>query len=384
MAIKVGVDAGNNGTKIWSEGQDPFMIPAVYSEYLGVTVDRVDSEDIHPGELHTNFDATFSSPSLLFSNTRYIVGQKVLNDHLEAIEMERISNKATDDVPVITTLTGLTIDAIRRNPDQDKIKETYDLGVALPVGTINPEVAKEYEKRYEGTHTIEFHHPTGRNVRVEIEIEFCKCLPEGASAAWGVVYDENGKVTTRKIEDDNGVSKVSYEDKTLLHFDIGAGTTEIVVTQGVAFKPTLSEGRWYGTKQTILDIIKRWNKVYERKTIDSIVEFNEIFFDSEHPRHIDLKEFSVQFFRQLAKKFSADMINKIDEMKDDPYVFVYGGGAALIKQDLEVILKHKKRAKNVIFLNDPIFVNARGLLVYVSSPRFKQQKESKLGVSQDA
>ncbi|MGW1564848.1 hypothetical protein ACWCQ1_51955, partial [Streptomyces sp. NPDC002144] len=211
--------------------------------------------------------------------------------------------------------------------------------------------------------------------------------PEGAAAAWGVVYDEKGKPIKRKIEievakdQEPKIETITYDDKSLLHFDIGAGTTEIVVTKGVSFNPNLSEPRGYGTKQTILEIVKRWNLVYPRKTIDSIVEFNEIYFDSEHPRHSTLKEFAVQFIRQLATKFSSDVINKIDEMKDDPFVFIYGGGAILIKSDLEKILKHKDRLKNVVFINDPMYVNSRGLLVYVSSPRFQQLKEQKVGVS---
>lgn len=387
--IKVGIDAGNNGTKLFPEGQEPFMIPAVYSEYLGDVINKLDMEDIKPDMLVNNIDVTIASESILFSNTRFIVGQKVLDDKLETIEMEKKSNKSTDDVPLITALSGLAIDAMKRNPGKEIIKQSYDVGVALPIGSISKDAADHYEKRYMGTHTITFHHPSGNKVKVQITIEFCKCLPEGAAAAWGVVYDEQGKLIERKIEievpgdeeQEPKIETITYEDKTLLHFDIGAGTSEIVVTNGVAFNPNLSEGRAYGTKQTILEIIKRWNTVYERKTIDSIVEFNEIFFDSEHPRHSTLKDFSVQFIRQLATKFSSDVINKIDEMKDDPYVFIYGGGATLIKSDLEKILKHKGRLKNVVFLKDPMYVNARGLLVYLSSPRFKQLKEQKLGVS---
>ncbi|MCM3032895.1 MULTISPECIES: ParM/StbA family protein [Bacilli] len=385
--IKAGIDAGNNGTKFNIEGQEPFMIPAVYSEYLGDLINKMDLEEVEADKLTNNLDVTIISESILLSNTRFIVGQKVLDDKLEAIEMEKKSNKATDDVPLITALAGLATDAIRRNPGQDDIKQSYDVGAALPIGSINKESAAKYEQRFIGTHIVKFHHPNGTVITVTITIEFCKCLPEGAAAAWGVVYDEKGKPIKRKIEievakdQEPKIETITYDDKSLLHFDIGAGTTEIVVTKGVSFNPNLSEPRGYGTKQTILEIVKRWNLVYPRKTIDSIVEFNEIYFDSEHPRHSTLKEFAVQFIRQLATKFSSDVINKIDEMKDDPFVFIYGGGAILIKSDLEKILKHKDRLKNVVFINDPMYVNSRGLLVYVSSPRFQQLKEQKVGVS---
>ncbi len=104
------------------------------------------------------------------------------------------------------------------------------------------------------------------------------------------MYDENGKLTERKVEADGRVAKVNFADKTLLHFDIGSGTTEIVVTEGVKFNPKLSEGLGYGVKHAISEIIKRWNRKNPRKSIDSIAEFNEIYFDTEHPRHSALRE----------------------------------------------------------------------------------------------
>lgn len=83
---------------------------------------------------------------------------------------------------------------------------------------------------------------------------------------------------------------------------------------------------------------------------------------------------------QLSKLISQAIINKIDDMKDDPYVFIYGGGAAVLKENLQSILRSKDRMVNVTFLKDPLYVNARGLLVYTCSPRFTQQKEKELGV----
>lgn len=62
-------------------------------------------------------------------------------------------------------------------------------------------------------------------------------------------------------------------------------------------------------------------------------------------------------------------------------MFIYGGGAAILKPYLQPILKSKDRMTNVTFLKDPMFVNARGLLVYTCSPRYEQQKERELGVT---
>ncbi|MFE8703893.1 peptide ABC transporter substrate-binding protein [Cytobacillus sp. FJAT-54145] len=381
MAKKAGADGGNNALKLWAQGHKPMMIPSVYSEYLGDSVDTLDANDIPVDKLEDHIDITITSKALTFSGVRYIVGNKVSEDRLEPLEMEKKSDKSKDEIPVIVTLAGLAITAMKENPESDRISVSYDLSVALPIAFINKENATKNEQRYMGTHTVTFHHPSGRNVEVEIKIEFCKCLPEGAAAVWGVVFDEDGNQIERLIEDEDGVRKnVSFLDTTNLSFDIGAGTTEIVVTEGLNFKPTLSKGLNYGTKETILKFIETWNKEFPRKGIDSLAEFNEILFDSEHPRHADVSVKFKAHQRQLAVKLSKEIMNKIDDMKDDPYVFIYGGGATVVKDELQQILKQRGRDKNLFFLKDPMYVNAKGLLVYTCSPRFEELKAMAQGV----
>ncbi|MBO3796463.1 Alp7A family actin-like protein (plasmid) [Bacillus subtilis] len=383
--LKAGADAGNNGLKLWVKDSEPLMIPTVYSLYMGETTELMDMDDIPADELIQNIDVTINSKALTFNNKRYIVGEKVLKDNLQGIELEKKSDKSEDEIPVIVTLSGLAINAMKSSPTKDNLKVKYDLAVGLPVSTITQKNAISNAERFMGTHEVIFHHPSGRDVKVSIEIEFCKCLPEGAAAAWGVVFDENGKLEKRKVElkDSEKVIEIDFKNKTLLHFDIGAGTTEIVVTEGVKFNPKLSEGLNYGVKNTINEIIKRWNRKNSRKSIDSMAEFNEIYFDSEHPRHLNLVAESDTGMLQLAQQISSSIINKIDDLKDDPYVYIYGGGAAVLKEYLMQILEKKMRTTNVTFLKNPMFVNARGLLVYACSPRYEEQKEKMLGVVAD-
>ena len=54
----------------------------------------------------------------------------------------------------------------------------------------------------------------GRDVTINVSIEYCKCLPEGASGTWGIVYDEEGNVVKHKIEcEQNQVSEIDFVDK---------------------------------------------------------------------------------------------------------------------------------------------------------------------------
>ncbi|MBO1580725.1 ParM/StbA family protein [Bacillus sp. XF8] len=378
--LKAGADAGNNGLKLMVKGQKPIYIPSIYSLYIGESTGLLDEEEVQMSELENHIDVTISSPSLMLNNVRYIVGQKVINDQLKGTEVEKKSDKSTDELMLLTILSGLAISAMRHNPNSNHINIRYDLSVALPMQIITQEIAAENSKRYMGNHKVIFHYPNGRNVMINVSVEFCKCLPEGASGTWGIVYDEDGNVLKHKVESEqNAITEVDFVDKTLLSFDIGAGTTEEVVSFGVNFRPQLSKGLSYGVKETLLQIITRWNRKHPKKTIDSITEFNQIYLNEKHPRHALLVEESQQALLGLAARVATDIINKIDDMKDDPYVFIYGGGAVIIKNSLQLILKQKGRLKNVIFVDNPLFTNARGLLVYTCSPRYREHKQKELG-----
>ncbi|EOO35302.1 hypothetical protein IIU_02247 [Bacillus cereus VD133] len=380
ILLKAGADAGNNGLKLMVKGQDPIFIPSIYSLYIGEPTGLLDEVDVSLSELENHIDVTISSPSLMLNNVRYIVGEKVIQDQLKGTEVEKKSNKSTDELMVITILSGLAVSAMRQSPTSSHINIRYDLSVALPMQLITQEIAAENAKRYMGNHKVIFHYPNGRDVTINVSIEYCKCLPEGASGTWGIVYDEEGNVVKHKIEcEQNQVSEIDFVDKTLLSFDIGAGTTEEVVSLGVNFRPQLSKGLSYGVKETLLQIITRWNRKYPTKTIDSITEFNQIYLNDKHPRNTLLVEESQAALLGLAARVATDIINKIDDMKDDPYVFIYGGGAVIIKNSLKMILKQKGRLKNVIFVDNPLFTNARGLLVYTCSPKYREHKQKELG-----
>ncbi|NKR09515.1 hypothetical protein, partial [Escherichia coli] len=174
MTLKAGADAGNNGMKLWVKDSEPVLIPTVYSLYMGETTELMDMEDIPAEDLLHNIDVTINSKALSFNGQRYVIGEKVLNDNLQGIELEKKSDKSKDEIPVLVTLAGLAVDAMKKDYSKDNIEVTYDLSVALPVSTITQKSAQANAARFTGTHEVIFHHPSGRNVTVTIIIEYCK------------------------------------------------------------------------------------------------------------------------------------------------------------------------------------------------------------------
>ncbi|CAI8947490.1 hypothetical protein EMIT079MI2_510011 [Bacillus sp. IT-79MI2] len=116
--LKVGADAGNSGLKLMVLGQDPLFIPSIYSHHIGEATNILSDEDIPVEELENNIDITISSPALSVNNMRYIVGQKVIEENIKGIEMEKKSDKSKDDLVVLVTLAGLAVSAIKKDPSR--------------------------------------------------------------------------------------------------------------------------------------------------------------------------------------------------------------------------------------------------------------------------
>lgn len=87
--FKAGADAGNNGLKLWVKNSDPITIPTVYSLYMGETTELMDMDDIPAKDLINNIDVTIDSKAVTFNSQRYVIGEKVLNDNLQAVELEK-------------------------------------------------------------------------------------------------------------------------------------------------------------------------------------------------------------------------------------------------------------------------------------------------------
>lgn len=383
---KAGADAGNNALKLWVQDQDPVMIPTSYALYIGESSDQFaeEQEDIPADQLNNHIDVTITSAAIETNGMRHIIGKKVLTDNLASTELEKKSDKSKDSIPVLVTLAGLATAAMSENPTKDTLRVNYDLAVALPIATITPDNAKAHAERFIGTHKVIYHHPSGRNVTVHITIEFAKTLPEGAAGAWGIVFNDAGKLTKRQITVNDQVVETTLEDKTILTYDIGAGTIEKVITKGVKYNPKLSSGLQYGSKETLMRVREIWNYENKNNTIDSMVEFDEIFFNPEHPRHNKLVSLARPALLQLSNQISTDMINTIDGLKDEPYVYVFGGGAAVLKDTLSQTLENKGRLSRVSFSKQPLYQNAWGLLVYTLSPRYQELKDKELGVTHGA
>lgn len=375
---KIGADIGNNSCKFESE-LGKFSFSSSLAEYYPnhLELEQEITLEQAAASLMNHLDFTVTSPVL--EERRYIVGQKILNDNLTAVELELKSDKSKDDKLKYLCLIGLAVDAIKRQKTIQAgkvIKVNYDLGLALPIKQINKERAQLLADKYMNTHKL-YWHVGNQSIAIEIKIEYARCIAEGQSAIWGLVYDENFQPLTYKLNIDGQEVETTLENKMLVGADIGGGTTELAVTRGVVLQLQLSDGLSFGTKEAIENRLSIWNKEFPKKEINSIAEFNNIYYDPSHPRHNMLRNSSIMeaTTRELAYLFHKPIVNCVNKIKDDVILFIFGGGQVFINSNLKALLKQNNSIENIIFVDNAIYANARGLYVYVSSPRFNELKQ---------
>ncbi len=390
-AKRAGADGGNGSLKMWVEGSEKgILIPSITSEVLTVKDTKgLDMPTISIDDLENHLDVTFrTTPALKKTNTRYLLGQVIMNKKLNASanEMALDSRKYSNEMTAQLILVGLMVDAMRSNPEKSKIKATYDIAVALPLLDLSKEKYDLHTKRFIGTHELIFHHPNGDEVEVTITIECAICLPEGAIGSFSIVHDEKGNYNKYQIRynSKSELIETTFEKMPLLLVDIGSGTTELAASTGINFNHDLSKGLKFGGKTVINEIMDAWNADPNNglDPIRSTIEFTDAYTDALNYLHNRVIECSEDFINKYTNSLANEITNLYEKMgSSQTRIIIYGGGQLLFKKPLNSKLGEVDLADKTIFLPNPIFTNAKGLLNYTMTPAFKARKEKFVGVT---
>lgn len=369
-AKRFGGDAGNSAYKLRVEGLDEkIYIPSIYSEAIVGEGGDDRNEDEASGDILDQLDCTITSP-YLNEKKRYIIGNKVVNDNLLASYMPIGAKKSREEFPFILTLVALAAAAVKMNPGKKKITEEFKGGIALPVKQIDKDEVVIAESRLIGMHTVVVHLP-GQDVQVTLNISFVKCGTEAAIAAYGIIYDADGKVKNEE-----------YLNAMHMFFDPGDGTTEIAVTQGTTYKKALSGGVQVGVAKSLDQIMETFNSNYDSYQLQSRTHAVKILLDKNHPKHINVKEISVQPLKVLSGNLATNFTNQLRIAQDTQYIHGLGGGSLILREYIHPIMK--ARNYDINFLPDPVFTNANSLLIYAMSPRFQAFEEKFLAHNESA
>ena len=402
MKFKVGNDVGNSEQDIVIDNlliQQPSVNAKISNidKYEDQTVTQVMSD------IMNKLLITVDSPSCKAGT--YLVGKFALSTGRTVNNMQiGLQKKSNHQIPIVNTLGVLAAHAVKayyeKNsalPEDETIKISVDMTTSLPIEEYNEDKQKNarlFENRFmSGKHFVSVHLGSSR-ARVEITFDYVRCYAEAMTAMLGVIKNEDGDVRKGDMFEEfmevNNLSKVDgayFKNTRNFNIDIGEGTTEIPILNGLSPDPSHSEGFHLGVGHAIDRGLAAYKKAiglieFERQ------EFEEIIKDKEHKKHNLAMSCIQEYLEEQAEKILRVVRSQLEAAKYEVDVMiVYGGGSILLRDELFPALKEICQKENIdiklLYMPEKYAVklNAIGLANFVQTPFFeslkKEYKENK-------
>ncbi|MEK5187135.1 hypothetical protein [Solibacillus sp. FSL W7-1324] len=382
-----GVDAGNGEAKFWFEGAHAgIAIPTAEIEIFrnNDKFAMLANNDVTYENIHERLDVTFvSSKALEETNRRYKIGGHTLSENgVKPDETEFESKKYASEIIARSVLAGILVDALKQKHqevgswDFKSVKASYDIALALPLMEINPNSFSSHALRFIGTHEMIFHFPNGQKIEVTIEIEFASTFPEGAIAVYPIMYNLDGTYKQYTIEVNGQTITTDLSQYKILLTDIGAGTLDLAVMNGVNYDYNNSKSLDLGTKEDVFSIIEQWNEHDPLNKIDSLTQFTKIYSSKDDFRTEALVNFASPRLSANSKKIGTEVKNIFKDLGSKSVNVFCGGGSILYRSHLTKIMNSDSKYQGrTIFSEHDKFTNSLGLLMMMLHEAFDQMKD---------
>ncbi|KZE68027.1 hypothetical protein AWM68_17815 [Fictibacillus phosphorivorans] len=397
MYLKVGNDNGNSEQAIIING-DLYRQPNVNAFVQSVpSSDDTTVEALIPNIMN-NLVVSIESPSTRIRSGTYYVGKFALESGKTLSKFTvGIDKKHNSDLPIINTLGNIAGYAVlksfeKNNTIPTELKVKVDMTTALPINDWNPEASKIFIDRFKkGNHRVSVH--VGNiSIPVTVTFEDVYVMPEGTPAVFAMqknfkvaenawrkdkIFDDFNKLYDEKIDGSY------FSDLKVAHVDIGDGTTDFAITEGLRFLPTFKLGKNVGVGHAITEAIPLFEDATNLSNIER-QEYSKYLKDKKHKYYSDAQRF---FFEGKVNQSSEivsylqQQLNKIRNEVD--LILVYGGGSIAMRDALEeriATVAEDARTKLFYVPSDyAVTLNAEGMYLFVTSKIFdkykKQQKE---------
>lgn len=299
------------------------------------------------------------------SGTYYIGSYAIDSNEAYKNTMLGLEQKHQSDVPVIMTLGTYAAKAVQKSFEQsqtlpEKIVVKADMITGLPVREYDQETGKKFADRFmTGIHNVRVYLGKSKTVSVELNFEFVKVFPEAAPVVWSLWKDSEDKPRNDEIFKDfqtykrpteaeetgaeeketatmytKEVTGEYFSDKRILHIDIGEGTTEFPITEGLVPNQKLARGTQNGIGHAIEVIQQEYADLInvpsvQRHTISQVLKnkSNKYYERALEMIQIPLNKQAQQIFLSAVTQINS-IYNELD------VIVVYGGGSVLMKPHL--------------------------------------------------
>lgn len=389
----VGNDNGNSEHKIEINGE---MIrqPNVYAKVRKLPMIEQLKEEAVLKDIEKNLIVTINSISNQdIEPGHYLIGEYALNSGatVRSIEVGVDNSKIDSNIVVVNTLAQIAGKACKEyymenktleGLDKNEIFVQVDMATALPIKQFSNKTAEEFNLKFEGLHDV-IVHVGAYNVKVRIEFDFIKTIPEGVTATWALISDEKIFEEYNEMVDDKK-EKISCKDlknAKILHIAIGEGTTELPVTQGIEFNPNFIRGIDNGIGHAIDKSIDEFISTFGLAEY-SRQKYSEVLKNHNHKYNDVAMDISSDYIEEQAEQILHAAKQEVQKANNEiDYIIVYGGGSILMRKALECkLLRYCDRAKiKLIYIpeKEAVTLEAKGLYTFANSKIFTLLKNKK-------
>lgn len=340
MFIKIANDIGNSETKMII-ADNLLKQPSVYKRLFktpNVTETNIDKA---VANLQDEILVNITSKSLK-RNGLFFVGNRA-NQTADQIENMNINlgNKHRHDVPVVTTLSMIATWAVEENYKKNgKLPSSLDvtsvMTSAIPASEYTTDKARHLENRFADYEHVVVVYVADELVTVTINFKGVKVTQEGVPALYALLESNHDILDNYNNEYKNDAKPTDFQNKKILHVDIGDGTTEYIYTVGLNPKPDVCSGERRGVGHATEQAVKMLND-----STDGFVRLNRQQFmyalrDESHKQHEKAKDYMHEARFSQAQKIIEDVQEKYmnNAASDVDVITVYGGGSIQFKDDL--------------------------------------------------
>lgn len=362
--IITGLDIGNGyvkgAAKIGNGEKTQIDIPSCVAMTTNMHDVKVNNADIESEikDIYNRADISFVSQTI-DDTRRVLFGKRALHSKLTPIEFDVNSpeSKANEPLSYMLILGCLACKTLQEywNTNKELPKDVYHINarvaLALPVNQY-----KAYRKVYadrltSGVHTVTIHN-FEQPIQIQIEIKDVQVLAEGASAQYAIgflgkplmdaIVMDLKKHTNLDVTSDDILAA-----KNTVGVDIGEGTVNFPVFTGGKFNPDASITFNKGYGSALSDALERLQN--QGLAFDSRKALAE--FLNEKPNALTQKRYNkvISIIQDSKNAFAAEVgiqFSKILKQTGSflELVYVYGGGAGAIKDELyPILLKEASR-----------------------------------------
>lgn len=311
-------------------------------------------------DIYNKMDVSFDSP-LIDDNNRRIFGRRGLQSGMSIQEFDVYSHlsKAKQPLSAILTLGCLAGKVLQEYWTKNNklptevVKANVRIALALPIGEY-----KKYRKSYadgykDSDHIVEIHN-FEQPVKVLLHFENVQVIAEGASAQYAITAKGEALMNSmlsdirRMGEPLEGITATDVlSAKNIVGIDIGEGTVNFPVFQTGNFNPDVSITFDKGYGEVLNSALERLQEkgfpFGSRKELQDFLNTPPTALNKKRYKMIQdvVDEEISAFVNDVAMQFSKIMDRSGSYIE---VVYVYGGGATPVRNELYPALLEKARS----------------------------------------